>query len=159
MVSFFNIKNFKSRKALMESFLNFRSFKSREKVTESFFSDHASSSFYMMHTFPGTIFSLSVPTESLWLYHSFFDYIPLTIYFNLHEERCRAYFSKYCKSYFPTTPINGFTYKMSEVAVLNFPSYSCSQHFQKYRQRVLVLEMTCCGNFTFNWIFCVCSFS
>ena len=57
----------------MESFLSFRSFKSRKKVTKSFFSDHTSLSFHMMHKFPGTIFFLSVSTESLWLYISFFD--------------------------------------------------------------------------------------
>ena len=79
--AFFSIKNFKSRKAAMESFLSFRSFKSRKKVTESFFSDHASLSFHMMHKFPGTIFSLSVSTESLWLYISFFDYTFPWLYF------------------------------------------------------------------------------
>ena len=39
MVSFFNIKNFKSRKAVVEFFLSFKSFISRKKVTRSFFSD------------------------------------------------------------------------------------------------------------------------
>ena len=63
MVSFFGIKNFKSRKAVLEFFLSFKSFKSRKKVTESFFSGHASLSFHMMHKFPGTTFSLSVPTK------------------------------------------------------------------------------------------------
>ena len=58
----------------MEFFLSFRSFKSSKKVTESFFSDHASLSFHIMHKFAGTIFSLSVATEFLWLYISFFDY-------------------------------------------------------------------------------------
>ena len=104
--SLFSINDFKSREAVMESFWVLES---RKKVTESFFKDHASSSFYMMHKFPGTIFSLSVPTESLWLQISFFDYISLAIHFNLHEERCRVHFSKYCKSYFPITPINRFT--------------------------------------------------
>ena len=104
--SLFSINDFKSREAVMESFWVLES---RKKVTESFFKDHASSSFYMMHIFPGTIFSLSVPTESLWLQISFFDYISLAIHFNLHEERCRVHFSKYCKSYFPITPINRFT--------------------------------------------------
>ena len=65
MVSFFNIKNFKSRKAVMEFFLSFKSFESRAKVNESFFSTHASLSFHMMHKFPGTKFSLSVPIEFL----------------------------------------------------------------------------------------------
>ena len=77
--SFFSIKNIKSRKAVMDFFLSFRSFKSSKKVAESFSSDHASLSFLMMHEFPGTIFSLSVPNVSsllvLWLYISFFDYI------------------------------------------------------------------------------------
>ena len=45
------------------------------------------------------------------------------MHFNLREERCRAHFSKYCKTYFPTTEINGFTYIMSEEAVLRFPSF------------------------------------
>ena len=53
-------------------------------------------------------------------------------HFNVHEESCRAYFSKYCKSYFPTTRINGFTHIMSEAAVQSFPSCSCSEHFRKY---------------------------
>ena len=96
-------------KAVRQSWSPFWVLESRKKVTESFFKDHASSSFYMMYKFPGTIFSLSVPTESLWLQISFFDYISLAIHFNLYEERCRVHFSKYCKSYFPTTPINGFT--------------------------------------------------
>ena len=56
MVSFFGIKNFKSRKAVLEFFLSFKSFKSRKKVTESFCSGHASLSFHMMHQFPGTTF-------------------------------------------------------------------------------------------------------
>ena len=74
MGSFFGIKNFKSRKAEMEFSLSFKSFKRRKKVSESFLSGHASLSFHMMHKFPGTIFSLSVPIEFLWLYISFFDY-------------------------------------------------------------------------------------
>ena len=130
---FFSIKNFKSRQAVMEFFLSFRSFKRREKVTESFFSNHASLSFQMMHKIPGTIFSLSVSTEFLW-------FLPLTKHFfyykfHLYEERCRAHFSKYCKSYFSTTPINSFTYIMSEAAVPSFTSYSCLEHFQKYRRK------------------------
>ena len=52
----------------------------------------------------------------LWLNISF------TIHVNLDEERCRAHFSKYCKSYFSTTPINSFTYIMSEAAVPSFTS-------------------------------------
>ena len=117
---FFSIKNFKSRQAVMESFFSFKSFKSREKVTESFFSNHASLSFHMMHKTPGTIFSLSVSTEFLWslpLTKHFFYYT-----FNFDEERCRAHFSKYCKSYFSTAPINSFTYIMSEAAVSSFTS-------------------------------------
>ena len=73
---FFSIRIFKSHKAAMEFFLSFRRFKGRKKVTKVFFSGHASLSFYMIHKFPGTIFSFSV----LWLY------ISLTIHFNLHEE-------------------------------------------------------------------------
>ena len=60
MASFFKIKTFKSRKAVVEFSLSFKSFKSRLRV---FFSGHASLSFDMMIKFPGTIFSLSVPTE------------------------------------------------------------------------------------------------
>ena len=36
------------------------------------------------------------------------------------------------RAIFPTTQIIGFTY-MSETAVPRFPSYSCSEHFRKYR--------------------------
>ena len=117
----------------MEFFLSFSCFKSRKKVTEFFFSGHASLSFHMMHRFPGTIFSLSVPTEILWMY------ISLTTNFNLYKERCRTHFSKYCKSYFPTTQINGFTYIMSETAVTSFPSYSSSEHCWKLILLLLLL--------------------
>ena len=142
MVSFFSIENFKSRKAVMEFFLSFRSFKSRKEVTESFFSGHASLRFHMMHKFPGTIFSVSSHWTSL-IYISFFGYIFLTIHFNLHEERCRAHFSKYCESYFPTTQINGFTYIMSEAVVPSFPSYSCLEHFPKYRRKSPYVSNDC----------------
>ena len=64
---FFSIKNFKSRMAVVEFFLSFKSFKSHKKVTHSFFSGHASLSFHMMHKFPETSFSLSVPIEFFWL--------------------------------------------------------------------------------------------
>ena len=85
MFSFFSIKNFKSRIAVMEFFLSFRSCKSRKKMTESLFSGHALLSFHMMHKFPGTMFSLSAPTEFLWLYISFFGYyISLTIFLWLY---------------------------------------------------------------------------
>ena len=118
-------------------------------MTESFFSDHGSLSFHMIHKFAGTTFSLSVPTEFLWL----------GSHFNHQEKRCRAHFSKSCKkSYFPTTQINGFTYIMSEAVVPSFPLCSCFVHFPKYRWRVLTLVMTACGNFAFNWILCVYSF-
>ena len=105
-------------------FFSIKNFKSHEKVMESFFG------------IKNVNTVLSVPTEFLWLY------ISLTIHLNLHEERCRTRFSKYSKSYFPTTQINGFTYILSETAVPSFRSYSCSELFWKY-----------CGNFTFNWIF------
>ena len=52
---------------------------------------------------------------------------------------------------------NGFTY-MSEAAVSSFSSYSYSEHFWKYRWKspfVLLLVITDCGNFTFNWILTV----
>ena len=65
MESFFGIKSFKNRKADVEFSLSFKSFKRCKKVAESFLSGHASLSFHMMHKFPGTIFSLSVPTEFL----------------------------------------------------------------------------------------------
>ena len=65
MLSFYSIKNFKSRIAVIEFFLSFRSCKSRKKMTDSYFSGHALLSFHMMHKFPGTIFSLSAPTEFL----------------------------------------------------------------------------------------------
>ena len=152
MESFFSIKNFKSRNAVMEFFLSFRNFKSRKKMTESFFSGHTLLGFQMMHKFPGTIFSLSVPTEFLCLYISFFDYyisltifLSLTIYFNLHEERCRANFSKYCKSYFhfPATQMNGFTYIMSEATFRSFSSCSCSKYFREYRRRSLCVSNDC----------------
>ena len=42
-------------------------------------------------------------------------------HFNLHEERCIAYFSKHCRSYFPTSKINGFTSIISEASVASFP--------------------------------------
>ena len=64
-MSFFSIKNFKSRKAVVEFSLSFKIFKSRKKVVEFFFSDYASLSFHMIIKFPGTTFSLSVPTEFL----------------------------------------------------------------------------------------------
>ena len=66
MVSFFSIKNFKNRKAVVEFFYSFKSFKSRKKLTESFFRGNASLSFHTMRKFPGTTFSLSVPSEFLW---------------------------------------------------------------------------------------------
>ena len=94
----------------MEFFLSFRSFKSRKKMTEFFFSGPSSLSFHMMHKFPGIfsfLFSLTIHFF-LWLC------ISLTINFNLREKSCMADFSKYCKSYFPATQINGFIYIMSE---------------------------------------------
>ena len=136
-ISFFIIKIFESCKAVMEFFLSFRSFESH--MTEFFTSGHASLSFHMMHKFPGTIFSLSVPTDFFSLY------ISLTIHFNLHEESCRAHLSKYCKSYFPTTQINGFTY-MSEAPVPSFPSYSCSEHFRKLLFLLLLLLLLSSGS-------------
>ena len=49
---------------MLESFLSFKSYK---KVTESFFSDHALLSFHMLQEFHEIKFSLSFPTEFLWL--------------------------------------------------------------------------------------------
>ena len=66
--------------------------------------------------------------------------------FNLDEEKCRAHFTKYCKSYFPTTQINGFSYRISEADV---PS-SCSEYFRKHWWKGPILVMTACGNFTFK---------
>ena len=127
----------------MGFFLSFRNFKSRKKVTRFFFSGHASISFHMMHEYPGTIFSLSVPTEFLWLHISFFDCIFLTIHFNIHEERCRTHFSKYCNSYFPTTQINGLANIMSGSAIPSFPSNSCSENFTKYRRKSPYVSNDC----------------
>ena len=124
---FFSIKNLKSCKAVMEFFLSFRSFKS---------CGHASLSFQMMFKFSGTVFPLSVPTE-------FFDYISLTIHFNLPEERCRAHFHKYCNSYFPTTQINSFTYIMSKAVFPSFPSCSCLDYFRKCRLKSPYVSNDC----------------
>ena len=63
--------------------------------------------------------------------------------FNLDGEICRAHFSEYCKSYFPTTQINDFSYIMSRAAVPSFPSYSCSEHFRKHRWRSPYLSNEC----------------
>ena len=79
--------------------------------------------------------------------------------FHLDEERWRAHFSKYCKSYFSATPINSFTYIMSEAAVPSFTSYSCLEHLQKYRRKSSYVSNELQWKFTFNWIFCVYSFS
>ena len=94
-------------------------------------------------------------------------WISLTIHFNLQEERCRPHFSKYCKSYFLTTPINGFTYIMSELRHGCFWNYVCKiiywcllafHHtapqniFGNTGGRVLISVVTCCGNFTFQLI-------
>ena len=154
---FFRIKNFNSRQAVMEFFLSFSSFKSREKVTESFFSNHASLSFHMMRKIPGAIFSLSVSTEFLW----FFSLTKHFFYYTFHpdQERWRAHFSKYCKSYFSATLINSFTYIMSEAAVPSFTSYSCLEHLQQYRRKSPYVSNELQWKFTFNWIFCVYSFS
>ena len=65
---FFSIKNFKSCKAVVEFSLSFKNFKIRQKViVRVLFQCNASLSFHMMIKFPGTTFSLSVPTEFLWL--------------------------------------------------------------------------------------------
>ena len=145
---FFNIKDFKSRKVAMGFFLSFRNFKSRKKVTHSFFSDHALISFHMMHEFPGAIFLCRLPLNFfgytfLCLTKHFFDCISLTIHFNLHEERCRAHFSKYCNTYFPTTQINGLAYVMSGSAIRSFPSNSCSEDFQKYLRKSPYVSNDC----------------
>ena len=73
-----------------------------------------------------------------------------TITFSLDEEICRAHFSKYCKSYFPTTQINGFSYTISEADVPSFTSSGCSEYFRKHRWKSPILVMTACGNFTFK---------
>ena len=141
----------------LQFFCNLISFYESNWVTESFFSNHASLSFHMMHKIPGTIFSLSVSTETLWflsLTKHFFYYT-----FHLDEERWRAHFSKYCKSYFSATPINSFTYIMSEAAVPSFTSYSCLEHLQQYRRKSPYVSNELQWKFTFNWIFCVYSLS
>ena len=48
---------------MAEFYLSFKSFKSRKKMTKSFSSGHALLSFHMMQKFPGTTFSLPVPTD------------------------------------------------------------------------------------------------
>ena len=73
-----------------------------------------------MHKFPGAMFSLPVLREFIWR----------------KKHLTLAHFGKYCDNYFPTTQIiwdYGFTYIMSEVAILCSPSHSCSEHFRKYR--------------------------
>ena len=95
MESFFNVKNFRSPKTVTKPFFSIKTFKSRRKLTEPFFSGHTSLSFHMMDKVLGATFSLSLFTEFIWLKY----------YFNLHEESCRAHFSKYCKNYFLTTQI------------------------------------------------------
>ena len=120
---FFSIKNFRSCKAVMELFLSFRSFKSCKEVTELFFSDHAFLSFIWCINFLEQYF-LSVPTEFLWLYISFFDCISLTIHFNLHEERCRPHFSN-----------KWFSMHNAWSSRPEFSMIHCSEHFRKYRQK------------------------
>ena len=56
---FFIIKNFKSRKAVMEFFLNLKSFKRRKKEMESFFSGHSSLSFHIITISWDNILSVS----------------------------------------------------------------------------------------------------
>ena len=90
---FFSIINFKSHKAVMEFLLRCRSFMSRKNVTEFFFSGNASLSFHMMHKFPGTIFSLSVPNEFLWLNISFLDYTSLWPYILISMKKDRQHIS------------------------------------------------------------------
>ena len=65
LVSFFRMKNFKSRKAVVEFSLSFKNFNSRQKVTvRALFQWSRFISFHMIK-FLGTTFSLSVPTEFL----------------------------------------------------------------------------------------------
>ena len=72
------------------------------------------------------------------------------INFNVHEEKYRTHFSKYCKSYSPTTRINGFTYIMSEATLRSFPSCSCSEHFRKYQWKSPYVSNDCL------WKLCLC---
>ena len=51
-----------------------------------------------------------------------------------------------------------FTYIISEATVLSFPSCGFD-YINSTGGRVFMLVMTACGNFAFNWIFCVYSFS
>ena len=46
MAPFFGIKNFKSRKKVMEFFFSINNFNSRKNVTEPFFNGHASLCFH-----------------------------------------------------------------------------------------------------------------
>ena len=58
----------------------------------------------------------------------------LKLAFMMHKFSGTISFSlSFSKSHFPTTQVNVFTYIMSEEFVPSFPSYSCSEYFQKYR--------------------------
>ena len=156
------LKTLKVVRQWWSSFWVFRSFKNSKNMTESFSSRFIKLSYDAQISW-NIIFSVG-STKFLWLDISFFDYcisliISLTMHFNLHEERCRAHFSTYCKSYFLTTQMNDFTYTMSEAAVPSFRHTAFQNIFGNTGRRVLMLVMTVCGNFTFNWIFCVYSFS
>ena len=74
----------------------------------------------MMHGFPGTIFSLPVLIELLY-------YNNILISMKKDAEHISD-----CKSYFPTTQFNGFTYVMSKAAVPSFPSKNCSEDSQEF---------------------------
>ena len=112
--------------------MSFRTFKSRKKVTESFFSGHGSLSFHMIHKFPGTRFSLSVPLN-------FFDYNNILISMKKDVE----YISVNTVELLSYCTTKWFYIHNVEATVPNFASCSCSKH----------LVMTACENFAFNWIF------
>ena len=164
IVFFFNIKNIKSRKKVMqplnfkshkkamESFFGIKNFENRKKVTESFFSDYASLSFYTMHKFPGTIFfSVSSYWISLTMHVFLWLNTSLTIflwpYILISMKKDAEHISV----------INYFTYVKQPSRV--FYHTADQNIFENTGRRVLMLVMTTCGNFTFNWIFCVYSFS
>ena len=145
---FFSIKNFRSCKAVMELFLSFRSFKSCKEVTELFFSDHAFLSFIWCINFLEQYFLCQFPLN-------FFDYtfLSLTVFLWLYILISMK------KDADHISAINGFPYIMPEAAVRSFPWYTVQNIFGNTGRRALKLVMTACGNFTFNWIFCVYSFS
>ena len=115
---------------MMEFLLRFKSFKSCKKVT-------------VLFQWPCFI-KLSYDAQISWnnifcqFPLNFFDYNSILISILIAIKRFHtAHINLHGQSYFPTTQINGFTCIMSEAVIPNFPSYNCTEHFQKYRQESL----------------------